>query len=421
MQFNFNKRTIWAALAAVTLVSSVSCEKNENPGSHGTTGEGQFVIAAHPTAEGMEGVADYLFTTPNLEEGKLSTEGDGIEQDGSYRYYTTSGTKFYSLLYGQGNPGAVTVYDLNEYGGLHKLTNFVSENAHAFAPVNDDILLIKSARSYTSPTAQWFRVGTETNTIVGEGTYDAVKLAGNGELAHPSWITQVGNKVYMPYFCIRATADMGWTTSYPDSSWIAVFSYPAMELEKIIKDNRTSSIGVYYENGLAVTENGDIYGYSPANTVEKVGTEEIFNGTKPSAIVRIKAGTTEFDDYYYNMEEASSGYYVSAWDYVGDGLALAFMNKVSEKSQWTAIKKLAIVDLPNKQFTWVTGTPNEDNVVEISSVNHVDQSGNIFVGISTNDGKSFVYKVNSKNTTATKGLEMEGGTITSISWLPAKN
>jgi hypothetical protein len=32
-----------------------------------------------------------------------------------------------------------------------------------------------------------------------------------------------------------------------------------------------------------------------------------------------------------------------------------------------------------------------------------------------------VYKVNSKNTTATKGLEMEGGTITSISWLPAKN
>ncbi|MBX9448738.1 MAG: hypothetical protein KL787_03015 [Taibaiella sp.] len=64
-----------------------------------------------------------------------------------------------------------------------KLSNFQSENAHAFAPVDNDILLIKSARTYSSPVAQWFKVGTETNTIVGEGTYNAVDLAGNGELA----------------------------------------------------------------------------------------------------------------------------------------------------------------------------------------------------------------------------------------------
>lgn len=418
MYFNFKKKSMLVAFAAVTF-TTLSCEKDENPGSGDLVGEGRFVVAAHPNAAGMESVADYLFTTSSVEEGKLSTEGDGIEQDGSYRYYTTSGNKFFSLLYGQGNPGAVTVYNLDEHGELNKLTNFVSENAHAFAPVNDDILLIKSARSYTSPTAQWFRVGTQSNTIVGEGTYDALKLAGNGEMAHPSWITQIGSKVYMPYFCIRATADMGWTTSYPDSSWVAVFSYPAMQLEKIIKDNRTSSIGLYYKNGLAVTENGDIYGFSPANTVEKVGDSQVFNGTKPSAIVRIKSGTTEFDDYFYDMEKASSGYYIAGWDYIGDGLALAFMNKLTEKSQWSGAKRLAIVDLVNKDFNWVSGTPSEANVVDFSSVNHVDDSGNIFVGISTNDGKSLVYKINGQNATATKGLEMEGGNITSISWLPA--
>lgn len=208
MYFNFNKKAILAALATVALATT-SCQKDENTGSTDPVGEGRFVVAAHPNATGMESVADYLFTAASLEVGKLSTEGGGIEQDGSYRYYTTSGTNFFSLLYGQSNPGAVTVYNLDGQGRLNKLTNFVTENAHAFAPLNDDILLIKSARSYTSPTAQWFRVGTQSNTIVGEGTYDAIKLAGNGEMAHPSWITQVGSKVYMPYFCIRATADMG--------------------------------------------------------------------------------------------------------------------------------------------------------------------------------------------------------------------
>lgn len=401
-------------------MGAASCKKDPDNNGPSKGSEGRFVIAALPTATGTTGIADYLFTASSLEEGKLSTEGDGIEQDGTYRYYTTSGTKFYSLLYGQGNPGAVTIYDLDGNGELRKLSNFQSENAHAFAPVDNDILLIKSARTYSSPVAQWFKVGTETNTIVGEGTYNAVDLAGNGELAHPSWITQVGNKVFMPYFCIRATPEMGWTTSYPDSSWIAVFSYPSMELEKVIRDNRTSSIGVYYQNGLVVTESGDVYGFSPANTVEKEGEGQVFNGTNPSAIVRIKAGTTDFDmGYFYNVEEAAPGYYISGWEYIGNGQVLAFMNNITEKSQWTTAKRLAIVDVVNKHFTWVTGAPNEANISEFSSVNYADKQGNIYVGISTTDGKSFVYKIDGVTATATKGLEMEGGIITSISWLPA--
>ncbi|MBX9448735.1 MAG: DUF4374 domain-containing protein [Taibaiella sp.] len=45
---------------------------------------------------------------------------------------------------------------------------------------------------------------------------------------------------------------------------------------------------------------------------------------------------------------------------------------------------------------------------------------NIYVGISTTDGKSFVYKIDGAAATATKGLEMEGGIITSISWFAGK-
>lgn len=415
------KKLIAAPLVALTLFSISSCKDSGNdPEPTNPVGEGRFVVAAKPTGANQQATADYLFTTENLEEGLLSTKGDGVEQDGSYRYYITSGPKFYSLLYGQANPGAVTIYELDEYGELKKLTNFISENARAFTKADDDILFIQSSGSATSPISQWFRVGFEENRIVANGSFDAMKLAGNGEFAQFSWIKQVGNKIFMPYFCIHGTSDLGWTTAYPDSSWVAVFSYPSMELEKVIKDNRTSSIGLYYKDGLALTENGDVYGFSPANSVEKDGSGVKFNGTKPSAIVRIKSGTTEFDqDYFYNIEEASSGYYISGWDYAGNGLALAFMNKLTEKSQWSAYKRLAIVDLVNQKFTWVDGTPAEDQVSSISSYNYNDNSGNIFLGISTTDAKSFIYKINAATAAATKGLEMEGANITSVTWLPA--
>lgn len=417
-----NHKVLLMALAATSILSAASCKKENNSGGGNVdpVAEGRFIIAAAPTAAGSEGVADYLLTAKDLESGTISTEGNGLEQDGTYRYYTTSGSKFYSLLYGQGNPGAVTIYELDGNGELSKLSNFQSENAHAFTPVGDDILTIKSARTATSPIAHWYRISTQSNTIVAEGQYDALQLAGNGELAHPSWVTPVGSKIFMPYFCIKATSEGGWTTDYPDSSWIAVFSYPSMTLEKVIKDNRTSSIGLYYENGLIVHENGDVYGFSPSNTVGKANGEEVFNSTKPSSIVRIKAGTTEFDQsYIYDIEAASNGYYISGWLYAGNGLAIAAMNSKSEKIQWQAANRLAIVDLANSKFTWVSGLPSASEVSQFSMTNYADGKGNGYIGITTKDNKSFVYKINAASASATKGVEVEGGIITSIQWLAA--
>lgn len=98
-------------LASGIVLGLASCSKdNKDNGGSGNAGAGRFIIAAVPTSTGSEGVADYLLTAENLESGTLSTAGNGLEQDGTYRYYTTSGTKFFSMLYGQGNPGAVTVY-----------------------------------------------------------------------------------------------------------------------------------------------------------------------------------------------------------------------------------------------------------------------------------------------------------------------
>lgn len=418
---NFHKSILLFSSIGLFTISSCQKKTTDTPDG-GQVGKGRYIIAVYPTAAGNEGVADYLLTSETLMDGSITTIGNGVEQDGTYRYYTTSGNKFFSMLYGQGNPGAVTVYNLDSKGALNKLTNFQSETVQAFAPVENDILMIKESRNYNSPISRWFRVSTESLTIVGEGQYNAVELASNGELAHVSWIKQVGNKVFKPYFCIKATDDGGWTTSYPDSSWIAVYSYPDMQLEKVIRDNRTSSIGLYFMDGLALTENGDVYAFSPANTMGQQGTEEVPNGTKPSAVVRINAGTTEFDqNYFYNIEEASNGYYIGGWLYVGNGKAIATMQKKSNGSQWGGGNYFAVIDLVSKQFTWVNGI-NGDSIADggISSTNYTTNDGIGYFGVTLSNGESYVYKLDANTATATRGLKVEGGQITAIQWLPAE-
>jgi len=400
-----------------------ACEKNSTPAPEpvdpNNPDKGRFVLAVNPIAS--TAVADYLLTTPTLDSGSLSTKGNGIEQDGTYRYYTTSGNKFFSMLYGQGNPGAVTVYDLNEQSKLNKLTNFQSETVQAFAPVDKDILMVKMGRSVTNPVSRWYRVSTESLVITGEGQFNALDLAGNGELAEFSWIQQVGNKVFAPYFCIKGTTDGGWTTSYPDSAWIAVFSYPEMQLEKIIRDNRTSSIGLYFENGLTVADNGDVYAFSPSNTVGKSGTEQVFNSTKPSSIIRIKSGTTEFDQsYLFDVEAVSDGAYISGWIYVGNNTVVATMNTKDRKSQWQDANKLAVINLENKSFKWVTGIPDATAIAGFSMTNYSPKNGIAYLGITTTDNKSAVYKVDTGAATATRGIEVTGGIITAVQWVPSE-
>src|SRR5690349_12911511 len=103
------KTTITKTLSVLAFAAVLSsCSKKdkevvpENPGN--------FVIAVTPVAS--TGVADYLVTSSSLDTGKVSILGNGTEQDGTYRYYVTSNNKFFSMLYGQGNPGAVTTYNI---------------------------------------------------------------------------------------------------------------------------------------------------------------------------------------------------------------------------------------------------------------------------------------------------------------------
>ena len=395
-----------------------SCDKNNvNPDETGTdggtTGKTKYVISALPI--GSTGVADYLLTTDDLTKGSISTQGTGKEQDGTYRYYVTHKNRFFSMLYGQGNPGAVTTYNLNSNGELTKVSDFQSETVQVFTPVKDDILTIKVPRSGTE-SALLFRINADSSKIQGQSQINIVKLAGNGERAHFTWATQVGDKVFAPYMSIKGVASDAFGTSYPDSAWVAVLSYPGLTVEKVIRDNRTSFIGRYFTDGLALDEKGDVYAFS-SGVATSSGK---LTSTKPSAITRINSGTTEFDkSYLFNVEQASGGYNLNTQLYVGNGNFILTMTSAAEKGAYTVGKRLAAVNVYNQTFKWIDGMPTVEAISQIAGRNnYAPKDGKTaFIGVTLTDGGSYIYQVDAVTGKATQGLKVEGGTIMAISQL----
>lgn len=371
----------------------------------------RYVIASTPLA--TDGVADYLLTANDLSEGKISLVGNGIEQDGTFRYYVTHNNRFFSLLYGRGNPGAVTAYELNAEGELSELIDFQAETVHVFAPVNDDVLMIKIPRD-GSPNASWYQLNAESIKLTNQGQMDVFELAGNDEQAFFTWITQVGDYVFAPFMSIKACCNDTWGTAYPDSAWVAVYSYPEMELQKVIKDDRTSFIGRYFSSGLEEVENGDVYAFSSSTAT----SNDVFTSTKPSAVTRINSGELEFDEeYFFNLEEASGGYYITSQIYAGNGKFVAYMQPVAEKAKYVIGEKLAVVDVFNESLTWISGLPAPENIISISTNNIVSEDGaTVYVGVTTEES-SYVYNIDVASAQATQGLEVEGGVITAISEL----
>lgn len=396
------RSTLALAVAAGMLAS---CSKNES----GPSNPGNFILTVSPAA--TTGVADYLLTAETLDSDTISTKGNGVEQDGTYRYYVTHNGKFFSMLYGQGNPGAVTAYDIQD-GKLNKLTNFQTETVQAFAPVNDDLLLFKISRNLTAPTSSWYKVNTNSLTITSEGTVNTLEMTKLGELAHFTWLKQVGTKVFAPYQTIM---DRSFNTKYPNQAFIAIFNYADMKLEKVITDDRASFIGSYFQDGLSVQENGDVYGFSPSAAT----TDNKISSTKPSAILKIKSGTTEFDQsYYFDVEAASGGMNITSWQYLGNNTYIVHSQSKAEKTSFPAGSRVGIVNVVDKTYKAVTGLPKLEDISGLTTNNYTPKDGKTgYVGVNLKDGNSFVYKIDASTQTATRGLRVEGGSITAIQYL----
>ena len=119
---------------ALTACSDDKDEPAQGPDTPDTpAAEAKFVFAT--TVQGSNGTTNVLLTGESLDEGTITTVGNGLQNDGAtqwvfYRDY------LYALTYNQGNAGTTRSYILNAQGEMearnrtYKINRFSSYGAY---------------------------------------------------------------------------------------------------------------------------------------------------------------------------------------------------------------------------------------------------------------------------------------------------
>ncbi|NGM62307.1 DUF4374 domain-containing protein [Sphingobacterium sp. SGG-5] len=392
----------YAAVALSLAVATTSCSKDPVPdnGNEGPLIEGNstYVLGVGVT-DAENNSTNYIVHTSNLLSGKISLINNGILQEG-YREYITVGNNFYSI--GGLGVNNVDAYYINDQSRLVAKTGLVFENgASDYLSVdNGQALLgvqVATDANYDG-NAEFFFVDVASNSIedkVTVPTKDIYEADDNGHGWNHSGIAIRGNQAFQTIFPISKA----WATPDVSRNYVAVYSYPDFEFQKLITDTRTGPAGApLLRSGIFATESGDLYTISH----DGYGFEQT-QDMKDPAILKIKAGTDEFDeDYYFKTTGIANGGRIIRAVYVGNNKLFAQIHDKAETTQWDQTGlRYAIVDVVEKKITAVASTPiydgAEDMFVEGNKVYIPAKVGNTLN----------VYEVDVTTATAKKGVEIE--------------
>lgn len=391
-----------------------------------TTAVGALCVSCDSTVEDIAPVAspgitmslkttggdetEFLVTRENIMEGEISAQGTGIEQTGWRFYYPVGNTLFAS---GYSDDNQCAGYSLTETGVVAKKGQFIFENALEMFGHSDDnatLLAMEIPRAgFANRRLHFVDVNSVlVSKIVGTRIFESTA---DSLIAWPTALQVRGDKLFIPFHKLDAK---GWfTTPEPNSAFVAVYPYPGVtsEPEKIISDDRTSNIGVNgATTGLIETEDGDLYSFSCGATMAGFSPAS----SKPSGILRINAGSTDFDPgYFFNVEEVTQGGKIFWFDHVGNNKAIARILTDDAGGAWAAFgrdafnQKLVILDLVNQTVTDVANVPL--HAKRYSSPVMVKE-GQVYVSIET-ASEAHVYAIDIDNATGTKGATIQGKTI----------
>lgn len=356
---------------------------------------------------------EYIVSSEDIMSGSISAVGNGYESFDWNFVYNVGETVF---VLGYTNFQA-QAYQANDEGEVVEVSNFLLETPlEIFGNVNDETMLaIDAPRDGSHSKRKLYSIDASSgyiSSITDISIFDVdTGTPGEGVTAWPSALEVVGDKLFISYYLVD---DQGYySTPMQDSAYIAVYSYPNVESDpiKIIEDTRTSNIGVNgVTTGLIQADNGNLYTFSSGSEMAGFSPK----ATKPSGILRINAGETEFDStYFLDIESATSGGNIFWFDYVGNNKAIARILMDDDGGSWAAYgrsvfnQKLVIIDLENQTITDVENVPLHAKRYT-SPINIID--GNVYVSIETATD-AYVYQIDVENAIGTKGAKIEGKTI----------
>ncbi len=421
----------------------------------------EYVIASSVTASGN--TTNVLLSSSNLNEGSVSPIGNGLVNDGASQWVFYKDTYLYGLTYNQGNagttrsfyrdnegalqarPGEFAIKRFTSYGiyGKYIITTSTGNSPEKYADINGYLPKMFLISYLDVPAESFFTNDTQNEAYMAEnflGNGEYVTLAGileqDGKIisaAVPMGLSQYGAAADNGKWILPGNEDLVKTedggsnsssykkgelqwTQHPDECWVAVFDDETMTSRKLIRTDKLSyACGRYksqYYQTVWSTDNGDIYVFSPsyAKTMSDVRQR-----TKLDAgVMRIKAGTEEFDNsYYYNIEELTEGKsFLRCWHLSEDYFLMLMYDRPLTETGFTA-NRLAVFKGETGKLTYVSGMPSPELISGFSNAPYCE-NGKAYVAVSTTEGYPAVYVIDPESATATRGVIIEATQINGI-------
>lgn len=464
MKKRFFKLYLAAAVMLLAGLTFYSCD-NDDPVIDDDDDEeviSNYVIAT--TSVTSSGDASYhLLTSDKLNDGTITSVNNGFEvESGTYWVYYQDKYLF-RLVYRQGSPGVSSSYVLNDQGGvtvrnkvyeIKRLTSYGTYKNYIITSSTGDLGTDYADENGYLPKGFLFSyldVEEETYSSNSE-VIMAENYLGNGEFVTLAGILESNNKVYsaaipmgLSQYGVKAEGgkyvkypdlvktesggsgsgayvkgELQWT-QYPDEAWVAIYNNETLTNPTLIKTDKISyacgrSRSQYYQT-IWAADNGDVYVFSPSYA--KTQTDDRQKTTLPAGVVRIKAGTQEFDDSYYcNLEDLTGGNsFLRCW-HLTDDYFLLLMYDVpfveGFNATTTVASRLAIFKGDSKQLTYVTGLPSPDNIGGFANTPYTED-GIAYVAVTPADDSSpAVYSIDPATAVATKGLTVQVKQIDAI-------
>ena len=459
-----NKKNFIYSLLVVSVMALVACDENNNSNTPPTnTAEGAYVIASSVTASGNTSYV--LLTSDKLDDGSVSAVNNGLVNDGATYWVFYRNKYLYGLTYNQGNAGTTRSYIMGDNGVEARAAEYAVRRFTTYG-IYDKYIMTTSTGDGPSEYADvngyipqsflvsWLDVVGETyitndtrqeiynaENFLGNGEY--VTLAGllesNGKLwsvAVPMGLSQYGVKDGNGRWVREGYADLIKTeaggsgsgayekdelqwTQYPDECWVAIFDDETLSSKKLIRTDKISyacgrNKSQYYQT-IWAADNGDIYVFSPsyAKTMKDVRQKT----TLDAGVVRIKAGTQEFDpNYYYNIESQTNGKsFLRCWHIADDYFLMLMYDRPLTESGFTA-NQLAVFKGETGQLTYVDGMPETEKISSFGNAIY-NENGKVYVTVTTTDGYPSIYVIDPTTATASKGVTVEATQINGVGLL----
>lgn len=406
-------------LVVTALFSFISCEESSSKEETLPTVETKFVLGVEVAPN-----VDVLVASDSIHAGEISPKGTGVEFPQWMSFYQAGKM---IITEGYSSNHTVTGYALSgENGKLVSKGSLVTDQGlYATANVDDATFIgIGATRAGFEPRTI-FTIDKNDMSIA-EKTETRIDERKELDLvAFPTGAVQRDDKLYVSYFLTGTGAVVpAFSTPMADTAKIAVYSYPSMEFEKIIRDKRTSEIGRYLDPlSLQVDENGDIYTVSTSS--QACGF--LPTPDQPSGFLRIKKGASTFDDsYFFNFSEKSGGYKLNSAIYAGNGKMVVRV-VMSDAVHWSAYGAnleesqlhlaYMIADLNAQTVTPISGIPMTGGAWGIA---HAVKDGKVYVNVSNINGSS-IYEIDPVNATAKQGATVVGHYTKAIFNLPVQD